>query len=507
MAVPAKYREIGDFHEYYSGSRKAPYLTLFVGGNHEASNYLRELHYGGWAAPNIYYLGAANVVRIGQLRIAGLSGIWKGYNYKKPHHESLPYNQDDIRSIYHVRELDTRKLLQIRTQVDIGISHDWPRGVEWQGDYRQLFRKKSFFEEDAKSGTLGSVAAKLVMDRLRPPYWFSAHLHVKFAAIVDHAKRDSRIRSATAETGNPLVNGKMHANSNADEIDIDTDVDDDRPNQAMPSNAEEIDLDMDEADELNGHTSSKENGGKADNVSPEESPSEIVPADVRAQLPASFTRAPPPQAIEEPPTDIHNLTTHFLALDKCLPHRHFLQLLEISGPSINSAESPRLSYDAEWLAITRAFAPLEADQSTQPPRDAGQSLYLSDIFEAREWVNKHIVQADKLAVPQNFCPTAPVYNPTQPFHSSDMPREYPNPQTAAFCELLGIANAFAASEEEIDARMRKGPRPEERRDVDDGRGSGGRGGATRGGRGRGRGQTRGGGSGRGRRVGGRRGGW
>lgn len=65
MSVPQKYREIGDFHEYYSGRRKAPYLTLFIGGNHEASNYLFELYYGGWAAPNIYYLGAANVLRFG----------------------------------------------------------------------------------------------------------------------------------------------------------------------------------------------------------------------------------------------------------------------------------------------------------------------------------------------------------------------------------------------------------------------------------------------------------
>jgi len=56
-----------------------------------------------------------------------LSGIWKGYNYKKTHYERLPYNQDDIKSIYHVRELDIRKLLQIRTQVDITVSHDWPR--------------------------------------------------------------------------------------------------------------------------------------------------------------------------------------------------------------------------------------------------------------------------------------------------------------------------------------------------------------------------------------------
>jgi lariat debranching enzyme len=155
MSVPLKFREIGDFHEYYSGVRTAPYLTIFVGGNHEASNHLWELYYGGWVAPNIYYLGAANVVRLGPLRIAGLSGIWKGYNYNKPHHERLPFNQDDVKSTYHVRELDVRKLLQIGTQVDVGISHDWPRGVEWKGNWQKLFAIKDLFEADARAGTLG----------------------------------------------------------------------------------------------------------------------------------------------------------------------------------------------------------------------------------------------------------------------------------------------------------------------------------------------------------------
>src|SRR4051812_22872000 len=105
ISMPAKYRELGDFHEYYSGVRIAPYLTIFVGGNHEASNYLWELYYGGWVAQNIFYMGAANVIRVGPLRIAGMSGIWKGYDYKKPHHERLPYNSDDVKTIYHVREI------------------------------------------------------------------------------------------------------------------------------------------------------------------------------------------------------------------------------------------------------------------------------------------------------------------------------------------------------------------------------------------------------------------
>lgn len=51
-------------YRYYNGEKVAPILTIFIGGNHEASNYLQELPYGGWVAPNIYYLGYAGIINI-----------------------------------------------------------------------------------------------------------------------------------------------------------------------------------------------------------------------------------------------------------------------------------------------------------------------------------------------------------------------------------------------------------------------------------------------------------
>jgi hypothetical protein len=38
-------------------------------------------YYGGWAAPNIYFLGFAGVVKFGNIRIGGMSGIHKQNDY------------------------------------------------------------------------------------------------------------------------------------------------------------------------------------------------------------------------------------------------------------------------------------------------------------------------------------------------------------------------------------------------------------------------------------------
>ena len=98
MACPPKYKDMRTFHKYYSGELVAPVLTIYIGGNHEASNHNWELYHGGWAAPNIYFLGYAGVINVGGVRIAGASGIFNGRHYQMGHYEKPPYDRDTERS-------------------------------------------------------------------------------------------------------------------------------------------------------------------------------------------------------------------------------------------------------------------------------------------------------------------------------------------------------------------------------------------------------------------------
>ena len=114
ISVPDKYKQIGNFYQYYNGQKLAPIPTIFIGGNHEASNYLFELFHGGWVCPNIYYLGHCGVVNFGGIRIGGLSGIYKSFHYDLGYFEKQPFVGQDLKSIYHVRKASVFKMAQVQ---------------------------------------------------------------------------------------------------------------------------------------------------------------------------------------------------------------------------------------------------------------------------------------------------------------------------------------------------------------------------------------------------------
>ncbi|PKA48434.1 Lariat debranching enzyme [Apostasia shenzhenica] len=312
LNVKPKYRRMNSFWKYYSGQERAPCPTIFIGGNHEASNYLWELYYGGWAAPNIYFMGFAGVVKFGNIRIGGLSGIFKSNHYFLGHYERPPYDDNTIRSVYHVRQYDVLKLLQLEEPIDIFLSHDWPLGITEFGNWEKLIQQKPFFKEEVQSRTLGSKPAAELLEKLKPPYWFSAHLHCKFPAIIQHGE-----------------NGPI---------------------------------------------------------------------------------------------------TKFLALDKCLPGRKFLQVLEIkSDPGPHE-----IQYDEEWLAITRKFNSI-FPSSRNYMRLRSDHL-VNDNF--RQWVESKL--NTRGAKPFDFIQTVPSFDPHKPFSSPSNSGHNRNPQTESFLQLLEL---------------------------------------------------------------------
>lgn len=352
LACPPKYRKLNTFYKYYSGEARAPVLTIFVGGNHEASNYLLELFHGGWVAPNIYYMGWSGVVNYGGLRIAGLSGIFKGHHFKLGHFECPPFDNSDMRSVYHVREYDVFKLLQVQRPIDIFLSHDWPQGIYHEGDTAGLIRRKKFLADEIKDNSLGNPAGRKLLNILKPRFWFSAHLHVKFAGLVRHP---------------PTEDGKGRA-------------------------------------------------------------------------------------------------TRFLALDKCLPNKDYMQVLDFPEAT-GEVGNRQFCYDEEWLAIMRSTnnllsldksmvilpTPQTHERFDYRPEEE-EMTFVKDAF-ARAAAAREESSSDSgldtdhdpspLEIPRNFCPTAPAHDDRQGKTRAKPVRFVVNPQTTELLNTLNIRDHIA----------------------------------------------------------------
>ncbi|KAI9093725.1 lariat debranching enzyme, C-terminal domain-containing protein [Phlyctochytrium arcticum] len=284
LACPEKYRTIGTFYEYYTGAKKAPIPTIFIGGNHEASNYLWELFHGGWVAPNIYFLGFAGVVKFGGLRIGGMSGIYKKHDYDRGYYERQPFSEAHSRSIYHLRKFNVFRMAQITEPMDIMLSHDWPRGIAFHGNTRALLQAKPFLAGEVNTNTLGSYPTEFLLRLIKPRYWFSAHLHVKFAAIFYHDSDASAQRSNGNESKT-----ETKAIENPDEINIASDDEDDKMNVVKTEDEPKTqDAHVTEAEDKSADPEAKDK--TADPV--------VKPEDVTSETPVAAVKEEPEAAKE-----------------------------------------------------------------------------------------------------------------------------------------------------------------------------------------------------------------
>jgi len=433
MAVPHKFREIGTFWRYYSGQCRAPIPTIFIGGNHEASAYLQELFYGGWVAPNIYYLGAAGVVRFGGLRIGGLSGIYKSHDFCKGHYEAPPYDRGTLRSVYHVRNVEVYRMkclggasatgtTDCRRPLDVFLSHDWPRGIEQHGDTAALMRKKPFFRQEIQQNNLGSAANEDVLNAIKPRLWFSAHLHVKFEATVHHIDADEK-------------QGGVEKSSRA---------------RLIPSQV---------ATAKEGTVADKEVARKDTRSSGERD--EQTTTFVGLESSACST--------ERSNSDLTEQMTRFLSLDKCLPRRPHLQIVNISvrdDGSVDSGDADdsidandaihrplKIEYDVEWLAVLRRTHNLtQLTRSYVNVPNEAVVVTEEDIENVKaRIIERHQHRPQKrgdarddeaatsaMAIPENFCVTAPPHGSPGSDFAPNGGAMVGNPQTDELLDMLGL---------------------------------------------------------------------
>ena len=168
MAAPAKYRDLGDFPIFASGQFQFPWPIYFIGGNHEPYGWLETLPDGGQIAPNCHYIGRANAVEIGEIKVARLSGIFQPHLFPQTRPNISQFGAKSNKEWIGWNQGDIEKLLNL-SRCDIFLLHEWP--IEF-GDHQRHF---------------ADVAARewieLALESLRPDLIFCGHLHHRLRSV------------------------------------------------------------------------------------------------------------------------------------------------------------------------------------------------------------------------------------------------------------------------------------------------------------------------------------
>ena len=177
----------GTFHKFYNGELTFPCMVIVIGGNNENMDLLFKLPFGGFIAPNIFYLGRAGIIEYKGIRISGFSGIPSKDDFGKKVTEKFPIRGEDIYTSYYTRSFSPFQLFLYSIFVtnneskrpNILMSHDWPSGIPKH--FEKTFPKwrRGLVDED-KENTFGNEFGGLLIESLKPINTTAAHHHLQF---------------------------------------------------------------------------------------------------------------------------------------------------------------------------------------------------------------------------------------------------------------------------------------------------------------------------------------
>jgi hypothetical protein len=177
MACPAKYQQVGDYPAYHVGEKSFPAEVVFIGGNHEAYNWLETIPTGGRLGPNCCYIGRWGVIERLGLRIGGLTGNYSPRAYEAGRN---PVNYDDLAVVASERRKKQStyftksevEALAEQGPIDLLLLHDWPGGLP------------ELVEPGTTDGTprqgVGNSPARWLLEQLKPRWAFCGHMHQYF---------------------------------------------------------------------------------------------------------------------------------------------------------------------------------------------------------------------------------------------------------------------------------------------------------------------------------------
>ncbi|KAL8278273.1 hypothetical protein RQP46_009305 [Phenoliferia psychrophenolica] len=151
LDTPARYRVMGDIHNYYAGRKTAPirqgiFLETFC---------------------DITFLTRS-------------SGVFDPRDFMKGHYESVPFTGHMLSTSTHARQYEILRLWQLQQfgpRVNILMWH-----IEQHGDKAALLAKNPTFAPQIQRGIFGSPALRAVVGHIKPQNHLAGHHHARFSA-------------------------------------------------------------------------------------------------------------------------------------------------------------------------------------------------------------------------------------------------------------------------------------------------------------------------------------
>jgi hypothetical protein len=178
----AKRQMPAEFADYVSGRCAFERPLHFIGGNNEDFEGLHPIPRGGTVAPNLHYLGRVGHQSLAGFSVAWLSGIYAPRYVDKP--LLPPTTPDACRQAGYFRHDEVREL-DVVSDADILLTHEWPRGLA----SRHAAASRGIFKDYKAFHTpwIGNQVARMLVDRVRPRWMFCGHSHVPFTSVIRHA--------------------------------------------------------------------------------------------------------------------------------------------------------------------------------------------------------------------------------------------------------------------------------------------------------------------------------